>query len=214
MQIKAHAKSVLRLWDKNKIRVTHANDVAVANMVFESLREALSDDFDRALAFVLKWEGGFSNHPADFGGATNHGVTQEVYGRWRAQKGLSPRSVSEISTEEVHAIYFELYWKEAKCDRMDWPICLIHFDTAVQRGTFRANQMLQRVLGCKDDGLLGPKTFDLLGLADRDCAARVYLADRLKHYEKAVEANPTQRVFLAGWRNRIEALRREACIDE
>ena len=38
-----------------------------------------SDEFVAALPFVLRWEGGFVNHPNDPGGATNAGVTQAVY---------------------------------------------------------------------------------------------------------------------------------------
>lgn len=34
---------------------------------------------DPALKFVLRWEGGFVDHPDDPGGRTNKGVTQKVY---------------------------------------------------------------------------------------------------------------------------------------
>ena len=39
--------------------------------------------FERALTFVLRWEGGYVDHPADPGGATNYGVTQRTYDAWR-----------------------------------------------------------------------------------------------------------------------------------
>ena len=42
-----------------------------------------SDQFVAALPFVLRWEGGFVNHPKDPGGATNKGITQAVYDNWR-----------------------------------------------------------------------------------------------------------------------------------
>ncbi|MFC0282395.1 glycosyl hydrolase 108 family protein [Camelimonas abortus] len=35
--------------------------------------------YKEALSAVLKHEGGYVNHPADPGGATNRGVTQRVY---------------------------------------------------------------------------------------------------------------------------------------
>lgn len=42
-----------------------------------------ADGFEPALAFVLRWEGGFVDNPADPGGRTNKGITQKVYDAWR-----------------------------------------------------------------------------------------------------------------------------------
>ena len=58
--------------------------------------------FDEALKFVLKQEGGYSNHPADKGGATNKGIIQSVYNRYRRDKNLSIRSVKDIEDKEPH----------------------------------------------------------------------------------------------------------------
>ena len=61
--------------------------------------------FDTALAFALRWEGGYVNHPADPGGATNKGVTQRAYDAWRVRRGQTKRDVRAITGAEVHAIY-------------------------------------------------------------------------------------------------------------
>ena len=42
-----------------------------------------SSAFTASLPFILRWEGGYVNHPADPGGATNKGVIQRVYDDWR-----------------------------------------------------------------------------------------------------------------------------------
>jgi len=38
-----------------------------------------SPEFAAALPFVLRWEGGYVDHPDDPGGRTNKGVTQKTY---------------------------------------------------------------------------------------------------------------------------------------
>ena len=47
-----------------------------------------SPAFTASMPFILRWEGGYVNHPADPGGATNKGVTQKVYDDWRERQGL------------------------------------------------------------------------------------------------------------------------------
>ena len=49
--------------------------------------------FKKALAFVLKWEGGFVNDPDDKGGATNKGITQTTYNSYLKSKKQKTKSV-------------------------------------------------------------------------------------------------------------------------
>lgn len=43
-------------------------------------------DVRKLKPFILKWEGGFVNDPADLGGATNKGVTIGTYKEYRKQR--------------------------------------------------------------------------------------------------------------------------------
>ena len=56
-----------------------------------------NSDYERALAFTLTFEGGFSNHSADSGGATMRGVTQAVFWAYLSNKGRALRPVSSIT---------------------------------------------------------------------------------------------------------------------
>ena len=53
--------------------------------------------YNDALAFVLRWEGGFVDDPHDHGGRTMKGVTQNVYNAWRASQGQPAADVKGIS---------------------------------------------------------------------------------------------------------------------
>jgi hypothetical protein len=63
----------------------------------------MSADFQRALAFVLKAEGGYTNHPSDRGGPTNKGILQREYDQYRRDNGLPSADVRDILNAEVEA---------------------------------------------------------------------------------------------------------------
>jgi lysozyme family protein len=98
----------------------------------------MSADFQRALAFVLEVEGGYTNDPVDRGGATNKGILQRVYDIYRKAEGLRSADVRHILNIEVEEIYRDAYWLEGDCDRMPWPVSLVHFDACVNTGVTQA----------------------------------------------------------------------------
>src|SRR5712692_4452895 len=114
--------------------------------------------FDSSLQFVLKWEGGFVDDPADPGGATNKGITQGVYDSYRKRKGLAHQGVKSISDAEVSEIYQSSYWDAAKCGSLPAPLDLVEFDTAVNMGVGRAVKFLQHCLHISEDGVFGAAT--------------------------------------------------------
>lgn len=168
-----------------------------------------SGAFAHCLPFVLRWEGGFVDHPSDPGGRTNKGVTQVVYDRWRQRQGLSPKDVKLIDPVEVDAIYQTGYWVPPRCDLLPRMLDLVHFDTAVNMGPGRAVRLLQRCIGCEPDGDFGPQTRRAVIERDVGDALRTYCDAREAYYRSLAEKRSELRVFLKGWLNRLNALRRE-----
>jgi lysozyme family protein len=168
-----------------------------------------SQAFIASLPFVLRWEGGFVDHPDDPGGATNKGVTQRVYDAWRQRQGLARRSVAELADAEMEAIYEEGYWTPPGCDLLRRRLDLVQFDTAVNMGVGRAVRMLQGTLGCAVDGDFGPITRQAAEACDLGNALPAYCAAREAYYRRLAELRPRLRVFLKGWLNRLNALRQQ-----
>lgn len=167
----------------------------------------MSEAFDEALAFALRWEGGYVNHPSDPGGATNRGVTQGTYDRYRGTKGLAKQSVKLITSAEVHDIYESMYWDVARCAELPWPVSGAQFDAAVNAGPKQATQLLQRAAGVSADGVIGPKTLAaIMAMPSQDLALRC-CDERQKFYQSLVNRKPSLGVFLKGWTNRVNALR-------
>lgn len=168
-----------------------------------------SPAFARALPFVLRWEGGFVDHPADPGGRTNKGVTQRVYDDWRARQGAAARDVKHIEDREVHAIYESGYWVPPRCDLLRAQLDLAQFDTAVNMGPGRAVRLLQAAVGCGVDGDFGPRTARAAAACDLGRGLIAYCDAREAYYRGLAQRNPRLAVFLKGWLNRLNALRRE-----
>jgi lysozyme family protein len=165
--------------------------------------------FEAALPFVLRWEGGFVDHPNDPGGRTNKGITQKVYDDWRRRQELPQRDVKMIEHGEVLAIYEAGYWIPPRCDLLEPQLDLVQFDTAVNMGPGRAVRFLQQAVGCGVDGDFGPATERAVAACDPGSTIVKYCDTREAFYRNRVRTNPDQAVFLKGWLNRLNALRRE-----
>jgi lysozyme family protein len=170
----------------------------------------MDDAYNDALAFVLRWEGGFVNDPNDHGGRTMKGVTQRVYDAWRASQGKpTGADVARISDAEVAAIYSDNYWKKALCNVLQSHIDMVQFDTAVNMGPNRAVKMLQQAVGVAPDGQFGQATQQACDACHPPDAVARYCSIREALYRRFAQA-PGQDRFLAGWLNRLNALRAAA----
>ena len=168
-------------------------------------------NFERALKFVLDAEGGFFNHPHDSGGKTMKGILQRVYDRYRDDKQETRRCVREITDDEVEDLYYNEYWVPGKCYKFPWPLYAVHFDGCVNTGVGQASKFLQRAVGSKADGAIGPKTIiayeakvDEVGV---DAIVQDILEQRKGFYDLLVYKNPTQKSFIKGWDNRLNNLK-------
>lgn len=148
-------------------------------------------------------EGGYVDHPADPGGATNHGITRKTLARWRnvAPWWELPKSeVKNLSLAEAGQIMKANYWDVVQGDKLPAGLDYAVFDYAVNSGPGRAVKDLQRVLGgIKVDGLIGLETLD--AIEGRDV---VELIDRLCERRFAfVKGLKTFATFGRGWTRRI-----------
>ncbi len=153
--------------------------------------------FERALSVVLKAEGGFIDDPADTGGATNRGITQRTYDRWRTDRFLEAQSVELIAEHEVEAIYFEYYWREGHSDQMPELVAIVHFDGSVNLGIAGAAKVLQKAVGVEADGIIGSVTLGAVMQADPDQLVEAILWERIRYYREITRDESNALVKLA-----------------
>ena len=155
--------------------------------------------FERALKFTLRWEGGFSDNPADPGGRTDHGIAETFHPEAWADGKVTP--------EEAADIYRTSYWDAVEGDRLPEDLAVAMFESAVNPGVTASIMFLQAALGVGVDGVAGVKTWLALEKANEPLAQRV--ADMRTGYFIAKGMRGSKRVFLRGWMNRCRDLWRE-----
>jgi lysozyme family protein len=186
--------------------------------------------WDRAISFVLKWEGGYVNNPADKGGETNMGITQGTLANAIAQgliivgegvdtggRCIKTVSVKDLSLDNVKVIYRANYWERYGWGNITWPGCLILLDATVHHGGGGMARLAQRaanILGWNlvEDGKFGPKTLEAvtkLSEAQSVNFAEEYLRQRKKFFDDIIAKDDSQKVFLKGWYKRLQGLAAE-----
>jgi len=168
----------------------------------------MASTFDLALAYTLPNEGGYSNNPADPGGATNFGIIQRTLERWNAlhPELAFPADVKELRKDQAGAIYRDEYWR---WDGIKAPVVAIKlFDIGVNGGLVTAVKLLQKAVNTmvnpplEVDGGLGPKTLDAANRQDPLALLDVVCQAQADYYNAIVARNPSQAVFLKGWLRR------------
>lgn len=156
---------------------------------------------------VLSREGGFVNHPADKGGATNFGITQATLSRY-LERVVTVDEVRALDVQTARDIYELQYYHAPRIDKLPEAIQPFVFDCAVNHGPRRAIKLVQQV--CNEagfgpltvDGLMGPRTkavADACNAAMGEWMVVALVEERRMFYLKIVERDESQRVFLKGW---------------
>lgn len=172
-------------------------------------------DADKLIDDVIGREGGYSNHPADRGGATRWGITEAV-ARAHGYRG----DMRSFPREEAVALYKRIYWTRPGFDRIGElapDVAAELFDTGVNMGPGVAVSFLHRALNALNRG--ASDYADIVpGVRIDDAtvdALAAYLRKRAPHGEavlmKALEAlqgeryldlaerRPANEAFLYGW---------------
>lgn len=162
-------------------------------------------NYNACLAFTLRYEGGYVDHPRDPGGATNLGVTQRTLSAWRGWQ-VSKNEVRGLTRGEAAMIYRKQYWQAVSGDALPYGVDLAVFDYAVNSGPARAAKALQKALGTEPDGQIGIVTLDAMNGVDHVKIIGAICEERFAFVRRL----STFATFGKGWSARISAVKATA----
>lgn len=151
-------------------------------------------NFDTAFTKLLKFEGDYSNDKDDPGGATRYGVTEAV-----ARENGYSGPMRELPLDFAKAVYKRKYWDAVQADSLPPAVRYAVFDAAVNSGPRQSILWLQRAVGVKDDGVIGPQTLKAIGELAPDGLLRRVLGQRLV-FLSSLSNWPA---FSRGWARRV-----------
>lgn len=164
---------------------------------------------------LITREGGYVDHPADRGGPTCWGITEQVARAF----GYHGR-MQDMPHAVARQIYYERYWVQPRFDQVNEhsaPIAEELLDTGVNMGPGVAALFLQRALNVLNqegrhypdiaaDGVIGRMTIAALraylGARGKDghiVLLRALNAQQGVRYIELAEKRPNQEAFVHGW---------------
>ena len=162
--------------------------------------------------FILSFEGGYVNDPHDPGGATNRGVTIAT---WR-QVGYDKDGDGDIDVADlklitpadaVNRVMKPHYWDRWQADRIkSQSVANLVVDWVWASGKYGITGV-QKLLGVKEDGIVGEKTLAALNAQDpRALFDHIHRA-RARFIEDVIARRPTSAKYRAGWLRRLDYIR-------
>lgn len=162
--------------------------------------------YDLYLKVILRHEGGLANDKDDPGRITRYGISI----RFLKKENIDVDGDGDVDaddilvmTKEKAGIIYKEYFYNILYNVPDGLLKLHLFDMGVNAGSRIAIKILQRALGLKDDGVIGPITLTAINTVPK--IVDIYIKARKDYYYDCCLRNPKLKKFLKGWYNRVDS---------
>ena len=134
------------------------------------------------------------------------GITFNTLKAWRRPDEITVDDVRNLAEDEAKQIYHANYWNALSCDELPDGVDLVVFDFGVNAGPGRSAKTLQRVVGVKDDGVIGPISLAAVAAVDPMHIIRRFGELRMEFY-RGLRIFET---FGRGWTRRVQKTEAQA----
>lgn len=174
--------------------------------------------FNHAVRHVLEREGGYVNHKADPGGATNFGVSLRFllsvepdlinYGLdfdFDNDGDIDADDIKAMTEQDAREVYFRFFWQRYGYKRIyDLDIATKVFDMCVNMGSKQAHKLVQRACRADgqvlvDDGVMGPNSFKAVNACQPLILLGAIRTEQKHFYLGLIDKKPAFAEFREGW---------------
>jgi lysozyme family protein len=158
--------------------------------------------FETIFKRVVGHEGGFQRSYSDRGNWTGGFVGKGLLKgtNWGISAMSYPdEDIKGMPIERAYQIYKEDWWDKLNLDKFRKAMQYQLFDAAINHGMYNAARMLQRALGIKDDGIIGPITAKTARAHEENDLLMLFLAERLDFFTNVATWDDYGR----GWARRL-----------
>ena|SRR3989304_2117918 len=169
-------------------------------------------EFDIAVKYLLKNEGGLTNDLDDPGGLTNYGVTFNLLKQYPIDANndgeIDISDIRVLTEQQAIEIWGKTFWEKYHYyEIVSQIIATKIFDLSANLGPMQAHIIAQRACySCgwdlKIDGILGPKTLKAINTINNDLLLIGLRCEAAGVYRSIVIKKLQLSKFLAGWLNR------------
>lgn len=110
----------------------------------------MTDRFEICHAITAKWEGGWSDHPADPGGKTMYGITETRWHEYQDKLKVKRTPVRNVTKAQALAFYRSEFWLACGADKLFPGVDLAVHDGSVNSGVSRGRKWLLASAGSND----------------------------------------------------------------
>lgn len=162
---------------------------------------------ERLIPKIFRWEGGWSDDPADHGGQTNMGITLSTWkccGYDKDHDGdIDSRDLRLVTREDVVSLLRVHYWNRWQADQIqNQSIANLLVDWLWNSGK-HGIIIPQRILSVYPDGIVGEQTLRAVNSSDQSHLFYALKEARKSFFLEIVKGDNSQQRFLGGWLNRL-----------
>lgn len=147
--------------------------------------------FKIAASNTIGIEGGYSNHPNDYGGETNFGISKRSYPNL---------DIKNLTRDDAITIYKRDFWDRYRIEEIkNQEIANYIFDMLININPIKVGNIVQKALGIKVDGIIGSKTIFEINSSNTIILFFNLRLNRIKHYNELAASDESQLPNLVGW---------------